>query len=157
MVIITENRKVITLLSVTIISIFLLLSYQSTLRSKFMYEHFDIGTQIRRLRTKKGLTQEKFAELSGLSVNFISKLERGQMDNISITNIIKICNAMNISISELVNDDPTQALMDFPKSTLTLIQLLKDINPPDLDKLSTDLIPLIREFRSLSQSHYHAN
>ena len=64
---------------------------------------------------------------------------------------------MNISISELVNDDPTQALMDFPKSTLTLIQLLKDINPPDLDKLSTDLIPLIREFRSLSQSHYHAN
>ena len=122
-----------------------------------MYEHFDIGTQIRRLRTKKGLTQEKFAELSGLSVNFISKLERGQMANISITNIIKICNAMNISISELVNDDPTQALMGFPKSTLTLIQLLKDINPPDLDKLSTDLIPLIREFRSLSQSHYHAN
>lgn len=122
-----------------------------------MYEHFDIGTQIRRLRAKKGLTQEKFAELSGLSVNFISKLERGQMDNISITNIIKICNAMNISISELVNDDPTQALMGFPKSTLTLIQLLKDINPPDLDKLSTDLIPLIREFCSLSQSHYHAN
>jgi DNA-binding XRE family transcriptional regulator len=36
-----------------------------------------VGRNVKRLREKKGLTQEQFAEISGFSQQYISSLERG--------------------------------------------------------------------------------
>lgn len=49
-----------------------------------MDNNLQIGEKIRKQRIKANLTQEKLAEYSDLSINFISKLERGQKKNISI-------------------------------------------------------------------------
>ena len=62
-----------------------------------MYQNINIGNRIRNYRIKKKMTQEKLAEYSDLSVNFISKLERGQKKNISINKLLNICNALNIT------------------------------------------------------------
>ena len=35
------------------------------------------GTRLRQIRQARGLTQEKFAELIGISVDFLSLIERG--------------------------------------------------------------------------------
>lgn len=43
-----------------------------------MDNDLQIGEKIRKHRIKANLTQEKLAEYSDLSINFISKLERGQ-------------------------------------------------------------------------------
>ena len=37
-----------------------------------------VGWNVRRFRQRKGLTQERFAEVSGFSQQYISGLERGQ-------------------------------------------------------------------------------
>jgi len=59
------------------------------------------GNRIKELRIEKDLTQEQFAELSGLHKNYIGMVERGER-NPSLKNIEVIANAFNISISKLM-------------------------------------------------------
>lgn len=59
-----------------------------------------IGTRIRELRMQMGLSQEKFAQKIGMDRTYFASVELGKR-NISIVNIEKIANGLNISISEL--------------------------------------------------------
>ncbi len=61
---------------------------------------FNIGQKIRIERTKKGLSQEKLAELTEMSIKTLGKIERGQTDFV-ISNLISIANALDVDISEL--------------------------------------------------------
>ena len=51
-------------------------------RDKFEadYEAFKLGVLLQQARQKKGLTQEKLAELSGTNKSYISKLEKDLKD-----------------------------------------------------------------------------
>lgn len=64
----------------------------------------NLGNNIRAARTKQKLTQEKLAELSGLSLNFISRLERTNTNNVSVKNLIKIAEALGVSTTQLLSD-----------------------------------------------------
>ena len=59
-----------------------------------------IGNRIRELRTQTGLSQEKFAQKIGLDRTYFASVELGKR-NISIVNIEKIANGLNVSLSEL--------------------------------------------------------
>ena len=60
----------------------------------------ELGQEIRRIRTSQGYSQEDFARVSGLDRTYISDVEQGKR-NISIENIGKIANALNITLPEL--------------------------------------------------------
>jgi transcriptional regulator with XRE-family HTH domain len=60
------------------------------------------GSRIKQFRSIKGITQEKLAELSGLSRQYIGDVERG-VRNISLVNIQKIANALEIKLSKLLD------------------------------------------------------
>lgn len=62
-----------------------------------------IGLNIRIIRERRGLTQEKLAELSGLHRAYIGQIERGEK-NIGLRNLEKIAKALNIKIQVLVNE-----------------------------------------------------
>ena len=53
------------------------------------------GTNLRKLRTEKGFSQVKFAELCGLHRTYISDIECFQR-NVSLENIQKIAEALQI-------------------------------------------------------------
>ena len=53
------------------------------------------GANLRKLRTEKGFSQEKFAELCGLHRTYISDIECFQR-NVSLENIQKIAEALQI-------------------------------------------------------------
>lgn len=112
-----------------------------------MYKNIDIGNKIRKQRIKKHMTQEKLAEYSNLSVNYVSKLERGQKTNISINKLLDICNALNITVSLLIGDDLNQS--NLPSSTKELIKLLKDLDSKHSSEISSNLIPLVKQFKNL--------
>lgn len=59
-----------------------------------------IGQRIRNYRAKKGLSQEKLAELAGCHPTYIGQLERGEK-NATLESVEKIASAMDISLSEL--------------------------------------------------------
>ncbi|HEX9758548.1 MAG TPA: helix-turn-helix transcriptional regulator [Nitrospiria bacterium] len=56
------------------------------------------GVIVRKLRNKKGLSQEAFADLCGLHRTYIGAVERGER-NVSLENIEKIAKALRVSIS----------------------------------------------------------
>lgn len=62
-----------------------------------------LGQNIKKYRYLKGVSQEQLAELSGLHRTYIGAVERGER-NISVDNIEKICNALEIHIKELFNE-----------------------------------------------------
>lgn len=59
-----------------------------------------IGKRIRELRMKTGLSQKKFAQKIGMDRTYFASVELGKR-NISIINIEKIANGLEISLSEL--------------------------------------------------------
>ena len=52
--------------------------------------NINLGEEISRRRREQKLTQEDLAELSDLSVNFISRLERTKDQNISIQKLDRL-------------------------------------------------------------------
>ena len=61
-----------------------------------------LGTRIRELRTSKGYSQESFSRVSGIDRTYIASVEAGKR-NISLENIVKIANSLNVSLVELFN------------------------------------------------------
>jgi len=61
-----------------------------------------VGNNVCRIRKEKGLTQERLSELSGLSQQYISDLERGKR-NPTIVTIYELALAMDVGHLELVS------------------------------------------------------
>jgi transcriptional regulator with XRE-family HTH domain len=60
-----------------------------------------VGRNVRRFRENKRLTQEKLAEISGFSQQYISSLEQGQRNPTVIT-LYELATALGVSHVELV-------------------------------------------------------
>jgi transcriptional regulator with XRE-family HTH domain len=60
-----------------------------------------IAINVRTERFRQKLSQDKLAELSGLSVNFISNIENAKQD-IRICNLNSIAKALNKTLKELI-------------------------------------------------------
>lgn len=60
-----------------------------------------LGTRIRRLREKRGYTQESFADACGLHRNFMGSVERGRQ-NLTLKSLRIIANGLGISMAKLL-------------------------------------------------------
>jgi transcriptional regulator with XRE-family HTH domain len=60
-----------------------------------------VGQNVRRIRQKRRLTQEKFAEISGFSQQYLSSLENGRR-NPTVVTIYELATALGVSHIELV-------------------------------------------------------
>ena len=63
-----------------------------------------IGLRIKHFREARGLTQEKLAEKTGLSLDFIGKIEVN-INETGLKSIIKIANALDVHIKEIFDFD----------------------------------------------------
>ena len=61
-----------------------------------------IAKRLKELRKKAGWSQQKLAEKASLSYNTITKIEQGAATKPTIQTMIKIADAFQISIDELV-------------------------------------------------------
>lgn len=64
---------------------------------------FSFGQTMRKIRLSKDISQEKFADMCDLHRTYISDIELGKR-NVSLENIEKIANALNLKISELFQE-----------------------------------------------------
>ncbi len=63
--------------------------------------------KIKEERKKVGLTQNRLAELAGMHIRQIQKIESGEikLQNITAKNFMSLCSALNISPYELIRED----------------------------------------------------
>ena len=59
-----------------------------------------IGLNFRVERIKKGLSQERFAELANVHTNYIGKVERGEQ-NLTIRKIVELANSLEIGLDKV--------------------------------------------------------
>ncbi|MBK6881197.1 MAG: helix-turn-helix transcriptional regulator [Elusimicrobia bacterium] len=65
-----------------------------------------LGKNIKAFRTKKGWSQQKLAEAASLSYATITKLEQGRAKEPTIHSMIKLADALGVSIDALVGRTP---------------------------------------------------
>jgi transcriptional regulator with XRE-family HTH domain len=63
-----------------------------------------VGRNFARLRKEKGFTQERFAEVSGFTQQYISDLERGRR-NPTVVTLFHLASALGVSHVDLVIPD----------------------------------------------------
>lgn len=69
------------------------------------------GTNLRRARRLKDVSQEELAFRSNLSRTYVSEVERG-IRNVSIDNMGRLADALNVPLKELVDPEMFSALGD---------------------------------------------
>ena len=62
----------------------------------------EIGKLIKKERKKKGITQEKLAELTSYSLSFIANIESNTHQSFSLHTLYNIANALNIPINNFI-------------------------------------------------------
>lgn len=67
-----------------------------------MSKNTNIGIKIKELRNEKNLTLKQLSEKTGLSVGFLSQLERG-LSNIAIDSLQNLADALNVSMNEILD------------------------------------------------------
>jgi transcriptional regulator with XRE-family HTH domain len=67
-----------------------------------------LGEKIRKIRIKKGLSQEKVARLANVSYNTIAKIESGVSNNPTIQTLYGIANALEVSLDELMKNNTSK-------------------------------------------------
>lgn len=70
-------------------------------------DYKSIGRNIKEFRIKKGLTQVKLGEKSGVEPSNISHIERGAT-KVSLPTLVSIANALGVSLDEIVYESLTK-------------------------------------------------
>jgi transcriptional regulator with XRE-family HTH domain len=79
-----------------------------------------LGNRIKSLRVKKGLSQDKFGELSGLNGKYLGEVERGN-SNISIMNLSKLADVLEVPILSLLTIEHEQDRVELVKELHQMI------------------------------------
>jgi len=116
-----------------------------------------IGKRIRKERKKFGLSQEKFAEMVGLSNYYIGQLERGERQ-MSLPTLVEIANCLHISLDQLVLGESayeanhiteTYGIYDLNNNkNIEIINLINKCSPKELDlfiELIKTILPYINK------------
>ena len=108
-----------------------------------MIDIHKIGTNIAAKRRKLNLSQEQLAELAGVSSNYMARIERGEVKNFSAINLIKIANALKVSIDELISGsykNKAIKLNPYQQKLFNLLDMLEDSTSEQLSKLFIEII-----------------
>jgi transcriptional regulator with XRE-family HTH domain len=67
-----------------------------------MKDSNDIGSNVKKLRTTTGLSQEDFAKKSGVKYTTLTKIESGVIKTPSVLIMAKIARALDVPIENLI-------------------------------------------------------
>ncbi|WP_152393294.1 helix-turn-helix domain-containing protein [Paenibacillus guangzhouensis] len=99
-----------------------------------------IGKRIRDLRKERGLSQEQLGELANLNYTYIGGVERAET-NISVLNLAKIANALNVGVYELFSYTRLSNQTKGKSHDMEqIIDLLLSLNPKEVRKAKNILI-----------------
>ena len=69
-----------------------------------------LGKNLKDIRRKRGWSQQKLAEVAGLSYVTIAKIEQERAKEPTIHSIVKLADALGVSIDEMIGRTPPKHL-----------------------------------------------
>jgi len=69
---------------------------------EFISQLQKLGTEIRKLRSDRGFSQESFADACGLDRTYIGGVERGER-NLGFKNLLRIARTLDVDPSDLLS------------------------------------------------------
>lgn len=78
----------------------------------------DVSKRLSTLRTLCGFTQNRLAELAGVSQSHLRRVELGEAD-ITVSHLQLLCDAMGITLKEFFDDEPSVDEIDLAVSKLS--------------------------------------
>ncbi len=103
-------------------------------------DYITVGKKIRSIRIRKGLSQLQLSEKAEVSPPYISYIENG-VKNASIETLVKIANALQVSIDELLDDNLNDELI---ASIRTFAVVLSDCNEYE-KRIMLDMVSAIKK------------
>ena len=97
--------------------------------------------RIKQLKSRKKLTNEQLAELSGIPLGTLSKLLAGMNESPKLSNIVAICNALDCSVEYVVTGAPENT----NNFTLSADEIAHIESYRRLDRWGRELVELVTE------------
>ncbi|WP_165495045.1 helix-turn-helix domain-containing protein [Actinomadura roseirufa] len=101
------------------------------------YPDVPIGERLARLRRRHGLSQERLAERSGVSVDVIRKLEQGRRRSALMATLTALARALDVEVSVLVGQPSTVRSDDSTSLVLAIREALTSLD--DFPGLPSDV------------------
>ncbi|MGX6428663.1 helix-turn-helix domain-containing protein [Levilactobacillus yonginensis] len=98
-----------------------------------------ISKLVNQKRRSLDLTIEKLAERASVSVSLISRIERGELENISINKLQSIASALNLTLSDFFTDDSLTGI-----HTLELIAYLKSLPEEQRETVAESVLKILK-------------
>ena len=99
-----------------------------------------IGKRIKIARIKSDITQEQLAEKIEISPTHLSNIETGTT-RVSLTTIVSIANALNVTMDDLLCDSVIRAKVQFERD---IAALLDDCDDYEI-RIAKDMIASLKE------------
>ena len=97
-----------------------------------------IGKLVHQQRRSLNLTIEKLAERSGVSISLTSRMERGDVNNISIKKLTDIARALNMQVGDFFSAPEMSDI-----STLAVVKYLPHLPEKERARVSEVLMQVI--------------
>lgn len=108
----------------------------------------NVGKNISQERHNQGMTQEQLAELSDLTINYLSKVERGVAKQISANTLYKISNALGLSMDSLMNGIKAQPIDQGGPNQRQLNTFLNKFDNESRENISKQTLELLKVTQS---------
>jgi transcriptional regulator with XRE-family HTH domain len=106
-----------------------------------------IGQRIKDARAGIGMSQERLAELAGLSMTHTSHIETGNT-KVSLPALVQVANALNVSLDDLVCDSLDKAKTIFENE---ITQTVQDCSEQEIRVIADMIIALKSSLRKRSR------
>ena len=104
-----------------------------------MLNFIEIGRTVVVMRERKGLTQEKLAEMAEISINYLSKIENNRIKNVGVLITFRLAKALGVTSGYLMGQEDMNELLDEE-----ILGRLAECSPADKKKI-LKIIDIIKQ------------
>lgn len=104
----------------------------------------NVGGNIARERHNQHMTQEQLAELSDLTINYLSKIERGTIKQVGANTLFRISKALGVTMDSLMTGNDIRSSEEFNPNLRQLIKFLNGLETTQSERLSKRLLEVLK-------------
>lgn len=111
---------------------------------------WDLGERLQSVRKRRGLTQRELAQVSGVSLSFIRKIEQGERDDMRMDTVRKLAVALECPLTVLIGPNPVPPesrdgeIWDLTREAITMPRNAIRLDPAEERGLGESLTTAVR-------------